>query len=207
MATFGGDGTLPVIEAESHPYVIIAHLTTKIGAIALFIVLRWVIEGILSSGSCDSFCSGLSFVIIFLLAVDFWVTKNVSGRFLVGLRWWNEILPEGGERWIFESNEGKRSYKSSETMIFWGSLFGATLFWGVICLLALISLNFTTFFITGVGMLLNGVNLVGYIKCARKAREEVKGQIQSYAISTAMSSGTTQHGDSDDDDSDDSDYE
>jgi hypothetical protein len=32
---------------------------------------------------------------VFLAALDFWVVKNVSGRILVGLRWWNEINDEG----------------------------------------------------------------------------------------------------------------
>jgi hypothetical protein len=26
-----------------------------------------------------------------LSALDFWVTKNVTGRLLVGLKWWEEI--------------------------------------------------------------------------------------------------------------------
>ena len=48
-----------------------------------------------------------SFVIIFvvtvlLAALDFWVVKNVSGRILVGLRWWNEINDEGESIWKFE---------------------------------------------------------------------------------------------------------
>ncbi|XP_028122048.1 uncharacterized protein LOC114319241 [Camellia sinensis] len=51
-------------------------------------------------------CSS-SFVIIFvvtvlLAALDFWVVKNVSGRILVGLRWWNEITDEGESVWKFE---------------------------------------------------------------------------------------------------------
>lgn len=48
-----------------------------------------------------------SFVIIFvvtvvLAALDFWVVKNVSGRILVGLRWWNEINEQGESVWKFE---------------------------------------------------------------------------------------------------------
>lgn len=48
-----------------------------------------------------------SFVIIFvvtvlLAALDFWVVKNVSGRILVGLRWWNEIDDNGESVWKFE---------------------------------------------------------------------------------------------------------
>jgi hypothetical protein len=48
-----------------------------------------------------------NFVIIFVItvllaALDFWVVKNVSGRILVGLRWWNEINDEGESVWKFE---------------------------------------------------------------------------------------------------------
>ena len=48
-------------------------------------------------------------VIILLGAADFWFTKNVTGRLLVGLRWWNQIKKETNQEvWIFESkNESK----------------------------------------------------------------------------------------------------
>lgn len=41
-------------------------------------------------------------VTVFLAALDFWVVKNVSGRILVGLRWWNEINDNGESVWRFE---------------------------------------------------------------------------------------------------------
>jgi hypothetical protein len=41
-------------------------------------------------------------VCVLLLAFDFWTVKNVSGRLLVGLRWWNEILPDGSNEWRYE---------------------------------------------------------------------------------------------------------
>lgn len=48
-----------------------------------------------------------NFVVIFVItvvlcALDFWVVKNVSGRILVGLRWWNEIDEAGESVWKFE---------------------------------------------------------------------------------------------------------
>lgn len=33
--------------------------------------------------------------IIILDAFDFWTVKNVTGRLLVGLRWWSEHQPDG----------------------------------------------------------------------------------------------------------------
>ena len=47
-------------------------------------------------------------VIVLLLSFDFWTVKNITGRLLVGLRWWNEIKEDGSEEWIFESKEVRR---------------------------------------------------------------------------------------------------
>ena len=51
-----------------------------------------------------------SFVNIFvlcvlLLAFDFWTVKNVSGRLMVGLRWWSEVNEDGSTLWRFEARE------------------------------------------------------------------------------------------------------
>lgn len=54
-----------------------------------------------------------SFILLFvtttlLLAFDFWTVKNVSGRLLVGLRWWNEIREDGSNVWVYESKPVSR---------------------------------------------------------------------------------------------------
>lgn len=60
----------------------------------------------------------LVFVItILLLAFDFWTVKNISGRLLVGLRWWNEIQPDGTNKWVFES-ASVSLYKYDHTKLF-----------------------------------------------------------------------------------------
>ncbi len=41
-----------------------------------------------------------------LLAVDFYYLKNIAGRRLVGLRWWNEVNTASGDsHWVFESQD------------------------------------------------------------------------------------------------------
>lgn len=42
-------------------------------------------------------------LVMLLLAADFWNVKNVSGRLLVGLRWWNEASDSGESIWVFET--------------------------------------------------------------------------------------------------------
>ena len=48
---------------------------------------------------------------ILLHSFDFWTVKNVSGRLLVGLRWWNEIHEDGSNIWVFESKEVSSNWK------------------------------------------------------------------------------------------------
>ena len=41
-----------------------------------------------------------------LLAADFYYLKNIAGRRLVGLRWWNEVdTGTGDSHWVFESQD------------------------------------------------------------------------------------------------------
>lgn len=42
---------------------------------------------------------------IILLAFDFWTVKNITGRLLVGLRWWSYVQDNGHSEWVFESLE------------------------------------------------------------------------------------------------------
>jgi hypothetical protein len=77
----------------SHPIALVFFVVFRLGALLTYL---------LGSIFTDNFT--LIFVItILLLAFDFWTVKNVSGRLLVGLRWWNEIQEDGTNKWVFES--------------------------------------------------------------------------------------------------------
>lgn len=52
----------------------------------------------------DSFITSFVFVIL-LLSADFWTVKNITGRLLVGLRWWNYVDDAGASHWVFESRK------------------------------------------------------------------------------------------------------
>ena len=71
-------------------------------------------------------------VCILLLAADFWVVKNITGRLLVGLRWWNKV--EGDDtRWIFECadtlpNGSAIQRNKFDSNIFWTVLYVTPLF-------------------------------------------------------------------------------
>lgn len=86
-------------QKTSHPMVALIFVILKLSAILSFIILTFFVDN-------DAI---VMLVIILLGAADFWFTKNVTGRLLVGLRWWNQIKKETNQEvWIFESkNESK----------------------------------------------------------------------------------------------------
>lgn len=58
----------------------------KIVAITLYIIIlsRYLILKLLTSSYLSTFV-----VTVLLISFDFWVTKNLTARKLVGLRWWS----------------------------------------------------------------------------------------------------------------------
>ncbi|KAH8071112.1 hypothetical protein JL721_4543 [Aureococcus anophagefferens] len=62
-------------------------------------------------------------VCILLLAFDFWTVKNVSGRLMVGLRWWNYVKEDGATEWVFESADDASEISDVDRRVFWGALY------------------------------------------------------------------------------------
>ena len=79
-----------------HPIAAFFHVFFRAAALIVYLLL-------------SSFVSGhfveLFLTVILLLAFDFWTVKNVTGRLLVGLRWWNKIEEDGTSTWVFESKK------------------------------------------------------------------------------------------------------
>ena len=120
----------------TNPGIVLFTLLFKTLAIVSFLVL-----GIFG------FSDALVFIIVVILnAFDFWFVKNVSGRILVGLRWWNEVRDDGTEVWIFESDHEKRA-TSIDTTLFWTSLYIAPLFWAIFLIIELIGLSLMWFLV------------------------------------------------------------
>lgn len=76
-----------------HPYVTLFHILFRSLAIVVYLFFTSFI---------DSFITSFVFIVL-LLSADFWTVKNITGRILVGLRWWNYIDDEGKSIWIYES--------------------------------------------------------------------------------------------------------
>ena len=146
----------------TNPGIVLFTLLFKTLAIVAFLVL-----GIFG------FSDALVFIIVVILnAFDFWFVKNVSGRILVGLRWWNEVRDDGTEVWIFESDHEKRA-TSIDTTLFWTSIYIAPLFWAIFMVIELIGLSLMWFLVCLISFVLTFSNTVGYYKCSGEQKKKL----------------------------------
>lgn len=174
----------PPLARSAHPTVCIFHLLFKSAAL-----LTYILGTLLFSSS---------FVILFvsiilLLAFDFWTTKNISGRLLVGLRWWNEVHDTSTpgkpgattNKWRFESSTTKKS-NDFDVRVFWGGIYASTGVWILMALSAMLQLKVQWLLLCAVALVLNGANLVGYIRCDRDAKAKMQRMARTYMASAAV---------------------
>jgi hypothetical protein len=104
--------------------------------------VRPSIPTIFTSNSNKS--SVLVFIItLLLLSADFYYLKNIAGRRLVGLRWWNEVNTQTGEsHWVFESSDpNTRTINATDKRFFWLSLYSTPALWIGLAILAIVRLQ------------------------------------------------------------------
>ncbi|XP_021282534.1 Golgi apparatus membrane protein-like protein ECHIDNA [Herrania umbratica] len=169
------DFSQPPGENYANPKTCFFHVLFKAGALAFYI---------LSTLFFDNFV--IIFVVtVILSALDFWVVKNVSGRILVGLRWWNEINDLGESVWRFEclDQESLARMNKKDSWLFWWTLYLSAIAWIVLGIFSLIRFQADYLLVVGVCLTLSIANIVGFTKC----RKDAKKQIQQFASQTIAS--------------------
>lgn len=94
----------------------------------------------------------LCFIItILLLASDFYYLKNIAGRRLVGLRWWNEVDTQtGASQWVFESSDpAVKVINATDSRFFWLAMYVQPLFWVALGLVAVLKMEFVWLILVG----------------------------------------------------------
>ncbi|CAE8583786.1 unnamed protein product, partial [Polarella glacialis] len=83
-----------MLQTAAHPMTCIFHAAFKVVVLLIYFYGRYVHSAYVST-----------FILCTIFAaLDFWTVKNISGRLLVGLRWWNLVRDDGTSEWVFESN-------------------------------------------------------------------------------------------------------
>ncbi len=168
-------------EMSQHPIALFFHIFFKAASVFVFLFC-----GLFT----DNFV--LTFVTCVLLcAFDFWAVKNVTGRLLVGLRWWNEVSEDGTTKWIFESKPDSQTVSRFDSLIFWTAIYLTPIVWLVLGLI------FTGFrlkwlLVVVVALVLSCANLVGYWKCQKDASAKIQSFITNRLVSAATGQLTGQ---------------
>nr|XP_015293152.1 Golgi apparatus membrane protein TVP23 homolog B isoform X1 [Macaca fascicularis]XP_028691296.1 Golgi apparatus membrane protein TVP23 homolog B isoform X2 [Macaca mulatta] len=157
-----------------HPVASFFHLFFRVSAIVVYLLCE-----LLSSSFITCMVT-----IILLLSCDFWAVKNVTGRLMVGLRWWNHIDEDGKSHWVFESrkesSQENKTVSEAESRIFWLGLIACPVLWVIFAFSALFSFRVKWLAVVIMGVVLQGANLYGYIRCKVGSRKNLTSMATSY---------------------------
>ncbi|XP_026180966.1 Golgi apparatus membrane protein TVP23 homolog B [Mastacembelus armatus] len=155
-----------------HPLASFFHLFFRTSAILVYLL-------------CDLLSSRFivcMVTIILLLSCDFWTVKNISGRLLVGLRWWNQVDEDGKSHWMFESRKqhSLNTTSSAESRIFWLGLIVCPIFWIIFAFSTIFSLKIKWLAVVLMGVVLQWANVYGYVRCKVGGKSNLGNMAKNY---------------------------
>ncbi len=144
----------------SYRLILFLHIAFKVTSCLLYLLSNLLLDK-------NAFASPFVLVLI-VLSADFWLTKNLSGRLLAGLRWWS--VPDentGAMAWRFEAwtPEERAVAVGVQVNAFWTALVMHQAFWVLMLLTTIFTLKPGWFVLTLIACMLNGANLIGYVRC------------------------------------------
>jgi hypothetical protein len=118
--------------------MMVAHTTFKILSIYFYIYLTWLWVDLKEVYVFS--------VVLISQCLDFWITKNITGRYLVGLRWWSSTDFSDfnmDQQFGHEFKEYDHIYeKSYNSVLFWWSLYFVVIYWSIMVTIKVLSLSF-----------------------------------------------------------------
>ncbi|EGW32403.1 Golgi apparatus membrane protein TVP23 [Spathaspora passalidarum NRRL Y-27907] len=155
------------IRQSSHPIALLFYMFFRLAPIFIYIFGNFFIGFFTTQNRFI-----LHFItLILLVSADFWNLKNISGRLLVGLRWWNETNPIEGQVgefenvWVFETADPNRYINPIDSKMFWLLLYGQPIAWGVLGLLAVLKFQFLYLMLIAISISLSVTNALAFTKC------------------------------------------
>ena len=112
--------------------------------------------------------------------------KNVTGRWLVGLRWWNKV-EDDTTTWIYEAADpSSRPPNAFDQSMFWTILYVTPLVWCILLISALIQFEFDWWLVPMLALALSMANVHGYYQCSSDQRLKFQQVTSDYAQRGAL---------------------
>ncbi|XP_045398075.1 Golgi apparatus membrane protein TVP23 homolog A [Lemur catta] len=177
---FGNEEELAFRKAKiRHPLATFFHLFFRVSAIVTYMCCDWFSRSFV----------GCFVTVLLLLSLDFWSVKNVTGRLMVGLRWWNQIDEDGRSHWVFEARKvspNAIAATEAEARIFWLGLIICPVIWIVFFFSTLFSLKLKWLALVIAGISLQAANLYGYILCKMGGESDLSKVTASFLSQTVF---------------------
>ncbi|ETW87445.1 hypothetical protein HETIRDRAFT_307763 [Heterobasidion irregulare TC 32-1] len=147
---------------SAHPISLLFLYLFRIAAITTYILCGFFTDNYVIS----------TVAVVVLLAMDFWNCRNVSGRTLVGLRFWNQVDDDGESYWVFESRDPSRPANPIDSKMFWTALYVFPALWLVLFIVSLLKFNLSFVPIVLLALVFNMTNVIGFTYADRDAKQK-----------------------------------
>ncbi|KAK1925607.1 hypothetical protein DB88DRAFT_484484 [Papiliotrema laurentii] len=154
-------GIAGILKQSSHPMSLAFLYLFRSAAIAVYVLCGLFTDNYVLS----------IVVVVVLLSLDFWNTRNVAGRTLVGLRYWNHVDEEGESTWVFESRDPSRPANPIDAKMFWIALYAYPVGWLALLIVSLLKFNISFLPIVILALVFNLSNLLGFTYADRDAQK------------------------------------
>ncbi|KAJ7636022.1 Golgi apparatus membrane protein TVP23 [Mycena polygramma] len=172
MATNEGDaeaGIAGIFRQSAHPLALLFLFLFRTAAITVYLLSGFVTNNYVLS----------TVAVVVLLAMDFWNCRNVAGRTLVGLRFWNQVDEDGESYWVFESRDPSRPANAVDSKMFWIAIYVFPLLWVALFIVSLLRFKLTFVPIVVLALVFNITNAVGFTYADREARQRWANSVSS----------------------------
>lgn len=121
-------------------------------------------------------------IVVVLLSVDFWTVRNISGRVLVGLRFWNQVDEDGTSYWVFESRDPSQAANAVDSKMFWMALYTFPVAWILLLFIGILKFNLSFLPIVILALVFNLTNTVGFTYADRDSKRKWANELGSGGI-------------------------
>lgn len=168
---------------SSHPITLLTFLAFRLSSLLIYLF------GVLFTASFVM----IFIITIILLAADFYYLKNIAGRRLVGLRWWNEVDSESGDsHWVFESSDPTtKAINATDSRFFWLALYAQPLLWVALAIVAIAKFEFIWLILVVIALSLTITNTLAFSRCDKfsQASNLAGGAFSTGNIATSIAGG------------------
>lgn len=153
-------GISGILKQSAHPAVLFCLYFFRSTAITVYVLCGLFTDNYVLS----------TVVVVVLLSMDFWNCRNVAGRRLVGLRFWNQVDEDGESYWVFESRDPSRPPNPVDARMFWIAIYAFPAGWALLLVVSILRFNISFMPIVILALVFNITNAAGFTYADREAK-------------------------------------